>query len=110
MVSTKILILVLHLVYIMSPSLSADCGNSWPFTQDSGDDGWSDYGCVNVRECVNHQLSLLVSGSTSQISFDKHKVKKVYFRYGPSFYIDNLAFARQPILCKHNDKNCIWRL
>ena len=47
--------------------------------------------------------------STDDVVYEKFKVIKVYFNYGYSFYIDNLAFARSTIQGEHNMMR-VWYL
>ena len=68
-----------------------DCGN-WPFTGATDSFGWTEYACVNVRECINEQLP-----NTEFITYDRHTVTSVLFGWRRSFYVDNLAIARTPI-------------
>ncbi len=74
--------------------ISSNCAD-WPFNGEVSDDGWTEYGCVDVRTCVNQYLP-----STDAVEYDRHVVTDVRFNQRSTFYIDNLAFARSKIESK----------
>ena len=54
--------------------------------------GWTEYACINVRECINQQLP-----DTELLAYDRHTVTRLRFGWRGDFYVDNLAVARTPI-------------
>ena len=67
-------------------------GCSWPFDVQLSRDGWTNYGCIDVRTCVNQDLP-----SSDTVQYDSHKITNVRFNSRRNFFIDNLAFARSTV-------------
>ncbi len=65
--------------------------DAYPFTEiQSSEDGWSNYGCVNVRDCLDQ---LYPDGQD-------HRITRVWFNGAIDFWVDEFVVANSLVSCK----------